>query len=183
MPTSTEPAPARSYRRLVTALGGILITGDDTAVTAVTFLRDRAPQIPSDTAHGGEIVDEAAAQLQAYLTGRLREFDLPVAPKGTPHDRSVWRCLQTIPYGTTCSYGDLAKMLDPPGSPRAVGTANGRNPIAIVIPCHRVIGANGKLTGYASGVDIKAQLLDLERLGLIPRSATGGPRPGGPPSR
>ncbi len=171
MSASASPRPIRACRLLTTALGPILITSEDDAITEISFLRDRPAQIPADAQNGGATVDRAADQLEAYLQGRQRTFDLPPAPKGTHHDQAVWRCLQNIPFGTTCSYGALSKMLEPPSSPRAVGTANGRNPISIVIPCHRVIGADGKLTGYASGVDIKAQLLDLERLGLIPRSA------------
>lgn len=163
----TAGAPLR-YRVIATALGPIRIVAKDGAITEISFLRDEpAPEVP-EAIEGGPVVDQAAEQLEAYLTGARRGFDLPLAPVGTPHDQEVWRHLQSIPYGTTTTYGEIARAMTPPGSPRAVGTANGRNPIAIVVPCHRVIGANGKLTGYASGVDIKAQLLDLERMGLIP---------------
>ncbi len=166
----TARVPLR-YREIATALGPIRIVGQDGAITEITFLRNETEPVSPGAVEGGPVVDQAAEQLEAYLTGTRRGFDLPLAPAGTPHDQEVWRHLQSIPYGTTTTYGEIARAMTPPGSPRAVGTANGRNPIAIVIPCHRVIGANGKLTGYASGVDIKAQLLDLERMGLIPLPA------------
>ena len=166
---NADAAPTTNYRDLSTALGPIRIVGQNRAITAVKFLKDDGP--PPQAQEGGPVVDQAAAQLQAYLSGERRGFDLPLAPEGTPHDLEVWRQLQSIPYGTTVSYGELADAMEPPGNPRSVGMANGRNPIAIIIPCHRVIGADGKLTGYAAGVEIKAQLLDLERMGLVPRPA------------
>ncbi|MEM7675705.1 MAG: methylated-DNA--[protein]-cysteine S-methyltransferase [Myxococcota bacterium] len=138
----------------------------DNVIKEVSFLKD---DVGHDEPRGGPLVDRAASQIQAYLAGERRGFDLPLGPEGSAHDQKVWGLLQSIPYGTTKSYGDIAVAMDAPGSARAVGLASGRNPIAIVVPCHRVIGANGKLTGYAGGVQIKAQLLDLERMGLIPR--------------
>ena len=104
----------------------------------------------------------AAEQLEAYFAGDRHEFDLVLAPTGTPFQLSVWRGLLEIPYGETRSYGQLAARLGNPGGSRAVGLANGRNPVAIVVPCHRVIGADGTLTGYAGGMDRKRLLLDLE---------------------
>jgi methylated-DNA-[protein]-cysteine S-methyltransferase len=104
----------------------------------------------------------AADQLAAYFAGRLTEFSLPLAPAGTPFQRRVWAGLQEIPYGDTWSYGQLAGKVGNPAAVRAVGLANGRNPIAVVIPCHRVIGADGSLTGYGGGLDRKRFLLDLE---------------------
>ncbi len=170
MPTEIRADAPAGYRVLATALGPLQIVSRDRAITEVVFLHDRPPDPPAAAAEGGPVVDLAAAQLEAYLLGERRGFDLPLAPQGTDHDQEVWRRLQSIPYGTTMTYGALARSMEPPGSARAVGMANGRNPIAIVIPCHRVIGADGKLTGYAGGVNVKAQLLDLERWGLIPRS-------------
>jgi methylated-DNA-[protein]-cysteine S-methyltransferase len=105
---------------------------------------------------------EPAEQLEAYLAGELRDFDLPLAPQGTPFQREVWSALRKIPYGSTISYGELAAAVGRPHAARAVGAANGRNPIAVVIPCHRVIGASGGLTGYGGGLGRKRLLLDLE---------------------
>jgi methylated-DNA-[protein]-cysteine S-methyltransferase len=115
---------------------------------------------PGDPA--AEPFSAAAAQLAEYFAGRLTEFTLPLAPAGTQFQRRVWAALQEIPYGETWSYGQLASKLGNPAGARAVGLANGRNPIAVVIPCHRVIGSDGSLTGYGGGLDRKRYLLDLE---------------------
>jgi len=104
----------------------------------------------------------AGRQLAAYFAGQLTEFDLPLAPVGTQFQRRVWTALQTIPYGQSWSYGQLAEKIGSPAASRAVGLANGRNPIALVIPCHRVIGSDGSLTGYGGGLDRKRFLLELE---------------------
>jgi methylated-DNA-[protein]-cysteine S-methyltransferase len=110
---------------------------------------------------------KAKEQLSAYFSGTLTEFDLPLQMQGTPFAKSIWDVLKTIPYGTTVSYGELAQQLGQPKASRAVGLANGRNPISIVVPCHRVIGANGKLTGYGGGVERKQWLLNHECLILM----------------
>ena len=104
----------------------------------------------------------AADQLDAYFAGELTDFDVPLAPHGSEFQRRVWAALQEIPYGRTESYGELAGRIGSPGGARAVGLANGKNPIGIIIPCHRVVGADGSLTGYGGGLDRKKQLLDLE---------------------
>jgi methylated-DNA-[protein]-cysteine S-methyltransferase len=109
------------------------------------------------------LLDEALSQLRAYFAGRLREFQLPLSLAGTDFQVQVWRQLQTIPYGETCSYSAIAQAIGRPLAVRAVGTANGANPIPIVVPCHRVIGANGKLVGYGGGLPLKKRLLELER--------------------
>ncbi len=106
---------------------------------------------------------ETIRQLHSYFARELEEFDLPLAPEGTAFQLRVWKRLCDIPYGETISYGELARRLDNPNASRAVGLANGSNPIPIVIPCHRVIGSNGKLTGYGGGLPIKEKLLALER--------------------
>ncbi|MGH3319875.1 MAG: methylated-DNA--[protein]-cysteine S-methyltransferase [Streptosporangiaceae bacterium] len=106
---------------------------------------------------------EAASQLEAYFTGRLTRFDLPLAPNGTPFQHSVWAALRDIPYGETMTYGKLADRIGRPTASRAVGLANGRNPISVIVPCHRVIGADGTLTGYGGGLERKRYLLALER--------------------
>ncbi len=104
-----------------------------------------------------------ARQLDGYFAGRLRTFDLPLAPAGTPFQQRVWSALSDIPFGETRSYGQLAKTIGKPSAMRAVGAANGRNPIAIVVPCHRVIGADGSLTGFGGGIERKKFLLSLEQ--------------------
>ena len=109
------------------------------------------------------LIKKAAAQLAEYFAGRRKIFDLPLAPHGTDFQRLVWKALQNIPYGETRSYGEIAAMTGKPGASRAVGMANNRNPIAIIVPCHRVIGSDGSLTGYAGGLDLKRKLLELER--------------------
>lgn len=105
---------------------------------------------------------EAAGQLAEYFAGGRHAFDLPLDPQGTPFQKAVWQALRAIPYGETRSYLELARQLDQPQAARAVGAANGRNPLSIVVPCHRVIGAGGKLTGFAGGLAAKAHLLALE---------------------
>lgn len=109
------------------------------------------------------ILDDAVAQLEEYFAGTRTEFDLPLDPVGTAFQRSAWDVLRTIPYAGTMSYGEQARALGDPNKARAVGAANGKNPISIVVPCHRVVGANGALTGFAGGIESKAWLLDHER--------------------
>lgn len=116
----------------------------------------------SGTGEGTTVLTEAASQLAAYFSGRLHEFDLPLALRGTPFRLAVWRELLHVPYGTTVTYADLAARIGRPGAARAVGRAVGQNPLAIVVPCHRVIGADRRLTGYAGGLEAKAMLLRLE---------------------
>ena len=113
-------------------------------------------------AHNNAITDEACRQLMAYFDGKLRAFDLPLSPKGTAFQNQVWNALKQVEYGETASYLDIAKAIGNPKAVRAVGMANGRNPIAIVVPCHRIIGSNKTLTGYAGGLPRKQYLLNLE---------------------
>jgi methylated-DNA-[protein]-cysteine S-methyltransferase len=109
---------------------------------------------------------EVLRQLDSYFAGELQQFELPLSPRGTPFQRGVWDRLLTIGYGQTCSYGTIASALGKPNAARAVGAANGSNPIAIIVPCHRVIGGDGRLTGYAGGLDAKRWLLDHEAIHL-----------------
>ena len=109
------------------------------------------------------LLRQAEEELAEYFAGRRRSFTLPLAPQGTPFQRSVWEALQRIPYGETCTYGRIAALVGRPKACRAVGMANHRNPLAIVIPCHRVVGSDGTLTGYAGGLAVKERLLRLER--------------------
>jgi methylated-DNA-[protein]-cysteine S-methyltransferase len=153
-----------NYKHLETPIGTLLITGDNEAVRRIDFPKDGNPRDPqpqwTESARGP--VGEAIKQLKEYFAGRRADFDLPLAPEGTEFQRTVWRNLQDIPYGETISYGELAKRVGNPKASRAVGAANGQNPIPIVIPCHRVIGANGKLTGFGGGLPTKEKLLGLE---------------------
>jgi len=145
-------------------IGPLTLVSDGTALTHCEF---ENPRYPFEAAPPGEdaIIAEARRQLDAYFAGKLRAFDLPLAPRGTPFQQRVWAELVKIPYGVTRSYGALAAALGAPKAPRAVGLANGRNPIAIIVPCHRVIGADGSLTGYGGGMARKRLLLDLEQGG------------------
>jgi methylated-DNA-[protein]-cysteine S-methyltransferase len=141
-------------------VGELLLTSDGTALTRLLF--DGAPD-PAWQERRDDVLEEAARQLAEYFAGDRIDFDLPLAPAGTPFQLRVWEALRAIPYAETVSYGQLAARLEAPGASRAVGLANGRNPISIVVPCHRVIGASGALTGYGGGLDRKRLLLGLER--------------------
>jgi methylated-DNA-[protein]-cysteine S-methyltransferase len=146
-------------------LGKMLLVASDTALTGLHFVDEKYyPGIATDWQQNPETIMLARArkQLDLYFAGKLTEFDLPVEPDGTAFQRGVWCELQKIPYGTTINYGTLAQRIGNASASRAVGAANGRNPISIVIPCHRVIGANGDLTGYAGGMARKEALLRLE---------------------
>lgn len=143
-----------------TKIGKIGITCNDTGITRLTF----SEAIPSDTEiKETALLAEAARQLEEYLEGNRTVFDLNLLPEGTPFQKLVWQALTTIPYGETFSYKQLAMAIGNPKACRAVGMANNKNPLAIFIPCHRVIGADGKLVGYAGGLDRKKILLEIER--------------------
>ncbi|WP_110665051.1 methylated-DNA--[protein]-cysteine S-methyltransferase [Salinicola halophilus] len=137
--------------------GALEIQADTGGITRIAFV-SRAPAVirPSETTR------ECIRQLQAYFAGELQRFELPLAPRGTDFQQRVWHALATIPWGETRSYRELAVAIDRPTASRAVGMANGRNPLAIVVPCHRVIGTNGTLTGYAGGLERKRWLLQHE---------------------
>ena len=120
---------------------------------------------------------ECASSSTEYFAGERTSFDVPLVLDGAPFQRRVWRALQDVPYGETISYGELARRIGPPSAARAVGLANGRNPISVIVPCHRVIGADGSLTGYGGGLDRKRLLLDLEASATAPQlSLVGGSR-------
>jgi methylated-DNA-[protein]-cysteine S-methyltransferase len=151
------------YCELSTPVGRLLLAGDEEGLRRISFQDGFHPVRPPEGWRRAEVpFRDAIAQLEAYFAGKLRHFDLALAPEGTPFQREVWSALITIPYGKTVSYGELARRLGRSNAPRAVGAANGRNPIPIIIPCHRVIGADGSLTGFGGGVAIKRRLLDLE---------------------
>jgi methylated-DNA-[protein]-cysteine S-methyltransferase len=139
----------------------LLLTSNGTALTRLLFSPFTVD--PAWSEGPCDVLDEAAAQLRDYFAGNRTDFDLPLEPTGTPFQLTVWRALCEIPYAETINYGQLATRVGNSNASRAVGLANGRNPISIVVPCHRVIGANGSLTGYGGGLDRKRTLLDLER--------------------
>ena len=149
------------YSTLTTPIGELLLTADDDGALTGVRLPGRHPGTAGWERDDARL-EPARAQLAEYFAGERTAFDLPLRPAGGPFQLRVWEALQRIPYGETASYGELARELGSPGAARAVGAANGRNPIAIVVPCHRVIGASGSLTGYAGGLECKRALLDLE---------------------
>lgn len=175
------------YRFVDTPIGGLLLARDAAGLRLIHFLRSddvetdlsasaklrrtrrslgevgQVGPVKRDWRRDDDDFNDVVTQLAEYFDGRRRQFDLPLAPEGTPFQQSVWRALLDIPYGETISYGELATHIGRRSASRAVGLANGSNPLPIVIPCHRVIGASGKLTGYGGGLAIKDQLLALER--------------------
>ena len=138
-----------------TPLGKMYFSGDDRVITGLSF-GEAEEENPSP------VLCEGERQLAEYFAGKRRSFDLPLEPRGTEFQKAVWRALCEIPYGGTATYGEIAVKIGNPKACRAVGMANNRNPIAIIVPCHRVIGADGRLTGYAGGLDKKEFLLKLE---------------------
>ncbi len=148
-----------TYYPYRTPLGRLTVASDGRAVTAIAFGERDFPGERRAT----ELTNRAANQLQEYLAGKRRSFDLPLAPAGTDFQKKVWNALMDIPYGETRSYSEVASAIGSPKACRAVGGANNRNPLPIVVPCHRVVGSNGALVGYAGGTKVKAFLLDLER--------------------
>ena len=159
------PVPTALHAlRLDTPVGPLTLTSDGTALTGVFFDRHAgAPGLDLGGLTPDAVVREAAAQLTGFFEGKRRSFDVPLRTSGTPFQRTVWAALRTIPFGETISYAELARRVGRPKASRAVGAANGKNPFSILVPCNRVIGADGALTGYAGGMDNKRRLLDFER--------------------
>ena len=159
----------RTHAVIDSMLGPLTIVAEDGQIRCLYMdlqrhrLDDRELGEPDQGGRDVEPFKAAADQLDAYFAGERTTFDLPLAPLGSEFQQRVWAALLEIPYGATESYGDLAQRIGSPGAARAVGLANGKNPIGIVIPCHRVVGSNGSLTGYGGGLNRKRQLLDLER--------------------
>jgi methylated-DNA-[protein]-cysteine S-methyltransferase len=151
------------YTSVESPIGELLAVGDSRALHGLYMQEGRTP---ITVRAGWEATDEpfadARAQLAEYFAGQRRAFDLPLAMAGSPFQRRVWRALQDIPYGETISYGELARRIGVPSASRAVGVANGRNPLCVIVPCHRVIGVDGSLTGYGGGLARKRLLLELE---------------------
>ncbi|MFQ5503863.1 MAG: methylated-DNA--[protein]-cysteine S-methyltransferase [Planctomycetota bacterium] len=142
--------------------GRLLLAAEGEQLTEIRFV-PRSAHVPRDDhAPPSRVLSEAIRQLEAYFAGELRDFDLCVAPGGTAFQLATWQALRRIPYGRTVSYAELARRIHRPTAVRAVARANGRNPLPIVIPCHRVIGSGGSLTGYGGGLEIKRRLLEIE---------------------
>ena len=151
------------YCYLQTPVSNLLLAGDEQGLRQVDFQGGPHPAKPQPNwQQDAKPFAAVIAQLHEYFSGRRRRFDVPLAPEGTEFQLNVWRALRGIPYGETWSYGQLARRIGKPDAARAVGAANGRNPLPIIVPCHRVIGADGSLTGFGGGLKIKQKLLELE---------------------
>ena len=152
---------------LSSPIGDLLIIAREHALKEIVFqTKNQAHQIDADWTRGSELIDLAKRELTAYFEGKLKSFTVNVNPHGTPFQRQIWKEVMSIPYGEICSYQDVAQGIDHASACRAVGRANSQNPIPIIIPCHRVIGKSGKLTGYSGGLDRKHDLLKLEGINL-----------------
>ncbi len=166
MTTTRIEAPIPYVTTMVSSpVGPLTLVATDEGLTAVLWEHERTGRVRAvpageDARHA--ILDLAERQLGEYFAGERTVFTVPLRPTGTPFQRAVWTALLTIPFGETRSYADIARQIGQPSAARAVGAANGRNPLSIFTPCHRVVGANGALTGFAGGLDAKAQLLALE---------------------
>lgn len=142
-----------------TPIGKLCIGEEDDSITRVTWSKVPQEYIQEET----ELILSCKIQLEEYFAGNRKQFDLPLAPKGTDFQKRVWKALTDIPYGETRTYGEIAAAVGSPKAARAVGMANNKNPIGIIVPCHRVVGADGKLVGYAGGMEKKEWLLELEK--------------------
>src|SRR5580704_11237893 len=152
-----------SYTIMKSPIGPLMLAGDERGLRLVHFMTGRRPKSPQrDWTVDTTRFKKVDRQLEAYIDGKLKDFDLPLILDGTSFQLLVWNNLRKIPYGETVSYGQLAKRIGSPDAARAVGLANGSNPIPIIIPCHRVIGSNGDLTGFGGGLPLKKKLLALE---------------------
>jgi len=155
---------ANYFSTVESPVGTLLLRGDGEALTGMYMQKQRyRPELPDNCVRDDKLFSTMIEQLRAYFAGELKMFAMPLAPEGTAFQQTVWKALLDIPFGATESYGALAKRIGHDGAARAVGLANGHNPIGIIIPCHRVIGANGSLTGYGGGIERKQWLLEHER--------------------
>ncbi len=161
----TQPATAAMlrYTTVSSPIGELLLLGDGEALHGLYMQDGRKPtRIAASWERSAAPFAEVREQLQEYFAGERTSFEVALAPRGAKFELRVWRALQEIPYGETASYGEIARRVGQPQAARAVGLANGRNPIAVIVPCHRVIGADGSLTGYGGGLERKRLLLELE---------------------
>ena len=170
-----DTAVPLAHTTIESPVGPLTLVARDGALVGLYMHEQRHRPAPETFGHRDDDAEPfaaARAQLAEYFAGTRREFDLPLAPSGTPFQERVWAALREIPYGETTSYGELAEHIGSPGAARAVGLANGRNPIGIVVPCHRVVGSTGALTGYGGGIETKRKLLAAER-GDVPDTLFG----------
>ncbi len=151
-----------NYQYLDSPIGALRLVSNGFELTGIEFEGQYGSTEAADREHPDTVLAACAEQLTEYFAGRREFFDLPLGALGTPFQQSVWHALALIPYGELRSYRDIAQTIGKPAAVRAVGAANGRNPLPIVVPCHRVIGSDGRLTGFAGGLDAKAFLLQLE---------------------
>jgi methylated-DNA-[protein]-cysteine S-methyltransferase len=154
-----------SYKFIASPVGKLKLVASGTGLIAILWENDKPRRVPltnlvEDNHH--PILIETKLQLKQYFAGQRDTFSIPLDMRGTPFQKEVWHALRAIPFGKTLTYSEIARQLGRPTASRAVGAANGRNPVSIVVPCHRVIGSTGKLTGFAGGLDVKARLLNLE---------------------
>ncbi len=155
------------YTTFKSPIGSLLLAGDEDGLKYLNIRKGKKKiEVPDGWVEHEEFFREISGQLEAYFAGQLKSFDVKLVPEGTEFQKSVWKALNEIPYGETRTYKEIAISVGKPKAYRAVGLANNRNPISIIVPCHRVIGTNGKLTGYASGLDVKEFLLRLEENNL-----------------
>jgi methylated-DNA-[protein]-cysteine S-methyltransferase len=155
--------------RIETPLGTVRIVARGEAIAGIWFDGQKYDAVPDAAWHespNDPLLRDAARQLREYFAGRRERFDLALAPQGTAFQKSVWREIAKVPAGRTASYGDLARRIGRPSAARAVGAAVGRNPLSVAVPCHRIVGSDGSLTGYAGGLERKRALLALERVGV-----------------
>lgn len=165
-----EPKVSLAFKRCPSPVGVLTLVATPRALVAILWEQDDPDRVrlePMVEREDHPVLEATATQLAEYFAGRRQIFDLPLEFRGTAFQQSVWQALLTIPFGETRSYGQIARAIGRPSASRAVGAANGRNPISIVAPCHRVIGSQGALTGFAGGLEAKATLLDLENPRLI----------------
>jgi methylated-DNA-[protein]-cysteine S-methyltransferase len=173
-----DAAKTTYWDEIKTPIGPLLLAGSSRGLSCVGFQAGPRPmRAQPHWVRSSEPFTAAVAQLAAYFKGSLRIFDLALAPRGTPFQLAVWEALRLIPYGETLSYGELARRLGHPQGARAVGLANGANPLPIIVPCHRVIGADGSLTGFGGGLPIKRALLGLEGAACVADLFSAGARP------
>ncbi|HTF66588.1 MAG TPA: methylated-DNA--[protein]-cysteine S-methyltransferase [Edaphobacter sp.] len=156
------------HKFFISPVGKLKLVASDKGLVAILWENDNPRRVPLTSSMEDDqqkILVEVERQLNQYFAGERRSFSLPLDMKGTPFQKDVWEALLSIPFGETRSYGQLAKQIGRSSASRAVGAANGRNPISIIVPCHRVIGSSGKLTGFAGGLETKATLLNMEKKG------------------
>jgi methylated-DNA-[protein]-cysteine S-methyltransferase len=152
-----------AYKKIKSPIGTLTLIANEAALIALTVGKEKSPLLESSKKNDNHpILLKAETQLKKYFAGKRKNFDLPLSPSGTEFQNKAWKALSKIPYGNIWSYGQQAQYLKSPNAQRAVGGANGKNPIPVIIPCHRVIGSTGKLTGFSGGMEMKVFLLKLE---------------------